>query len=69
MLQGQPIWAKLFFMIRTGHVQEALQEAIQYQSVIENREPSFVSHLKTWAESLDRRSLNTCETQILVLTY
>jgi hypothetical protein len=55
LVQGQPVWARIFYLVRTGHVQEALGEALHYQQAIEHREASFVSHFRTWIESLDRR--------------
>ena len=54
-MAGQPLWAKLFYLVRTGRVQEALAEALQFQPAIEIREPSFVNHFKTWIESPDRK--------------
>lgn len=54
-MAGQAIWAKLFYLIRTGHAEDALVEAIQNQSSIDNRENSFVSHLRAWVESADRK--------------
>ncbi len=41
--------------VRTGHLDEALDEAVQFQQAIERREVSFVSHFRTWIESPDRR--------------
>ncbi|KAF5314161.1 hypothetical protein D9611_006965 [Ephemerocybe angulata] len=55
LVAGQPVWARLFYLVRTGHAMEALGEAVQYQQAIENREPSFVTHFRTWVESVDRR--------------
>ncbi|KAL4069265.1 nucleoporin-interacting protein NIC96 [Scleroderma citrinum] len=55
IVAGQPLWAKLFYLLRTGHAQEALDEAIRCQAAIEHREPSFVSHFRSWIESPDRR--------------
>ncbi|KAA1475433.1 nucleoporin-interacting protein NIC96 [Dentipellis sp. KUC8613] len=55
LVASQPLWAKLFFLVRTGHAQEALAEALQYQQAIEHREDSFVSHFRAWLESPDRR--------------
>ncbi|KAF9443620.1 NIC-domain-containing protein [Macrolepiota fuliginosa MF-IS2] len=55
LVAGQPVWAKLFFLVRTGHVHEALQEALQNQQVIEHREASFISHFRTWIESPERK--------------
>ncbi|KAI0053140.1 nucleoporin-interacting protein NIC96 [Auriscalpium vulgare] len=55
LVASQPLWAKLFYLVRTGHHQEALAEALQYQQAIEHREDSFVSHFRVWIESADRR--------------
>lgn len=54
-MAGQPLWARLFYLIRTGHAQEALEEATRLQQAIEHRESSFLSHLRAWVESADRR--------------
>ncbi|KAI0747814.1 nucleoporin-interacting protein NIC96 [Daedaleopsis nitida] len=55
LVAGQPLWAKLFYLVRTGHAQEALEEAMRYQQAIEHRESSFLSHLRAWVESPERR--------------
>ncbi|KAI0028083.1 nucleoporin-interacting protein NIC96 [Vararia minispora EC-137] len=58
LVASQPLWAKLFYLVRTGHAEDALAEAIQYQKAIEHREDSFVTHFRTWLESPDRRRLS-----------
>ncbi|KAJ6569434.1 nucleoporin-interacting protein NIC96 [Mycena capillaripes] len=55
LVAGQPLWARLFFLVRTGHYHEALEEAQQFQQAIEHREASFINYFKTWIESPDRR--------------
>lgn len=55
LVAGQPIWAKLFYLVRTGHTQEAMDEATRYQQAIDHREPSFLANFKTWLESPDRK--------------
>jgi len=55
LVSGQPLWAKLFYLVRTGHVQEALVEATRFQQAIENREASFVTLFRTWIESPNRK--------------
>ncbi|TFY73574.1 hypothetical protein EWM64_g10438, partial [Hericium alpestre] len=55
LVASQPLWAKLYFLVRTGHGPEALAEALQYQQAIEHREDSFVSHFRSWIESPERR--------------
>ncbi|KAJ3520017.1 hypothetical protein NM688_g9219 [Phlebia brevispora] len=55
LVAGQPLWAKLFYLVRTGHVNEALDEAMRSHAAIEHRESSFLSHFRAWVESPDRR--------------
>ncbi|KAF7986143.1 hypothetical protein HWV62_38508 [Athelia sp. TMB] len=55
LVQGQPLWARIFYLVRTGHAQEALDEVMHYQAAIEHREASFVNHFRTWIESPERR--------------
>jgi hypothetical protein len=55
MISGQPLWARLFYLIRTGHVQDALHEALHFQPAIEHREAGFVNHFRTWIESPERK--------------
>lgn len=49
------MWAKLFYLIRTGHTQEALSEAIGHESALNHREPSFLTYFKTWIDSPNGR--------------
>jgi hypothetical protein len=55
LIAGIPLYARLFFLVRTGHVEEALAEAVQHQAAVEHREASFVAHFKTWIESPERK--------------
>ncbi|KAG1845085.1 Nup93/Nic96-domain-containing protein [Suillus subalutaceus] len=55
LVAGQPLWAKLYYLVRTGHAQEALDEALKSQQAIEHREDSFMSHFRSWVESPERR--------------
>lgn len=54
-MAGQPLWAMLFYLVRTGHLEEALAEAMRFQQAIEHRESGFLSHLRVWIESPERR--------------
>ncbi|KAF8170381.1 nucleoporin-interacting protein NIC96 [Pholiota molesta] len=47
-IAGQPLWAKLFYLVRTGH-------ATKFQQAIDSREASFVTQFRTWLESPDRK--------------
>jgi nuclear pore complex protein Nup93 len=55
LVGGQPVWAKLFYLVRTGHGAEALDEAVRVQRALEGRDPGFVALFKAWLESGDRR--------------
>ncbi|PCH33116.1 nucleoporin-interacting protein NIC96 [Wolfiporia cocos MD-104 SS10] len=55
LISGQPLWTKLYYLVRTGHTREAIAEATRYQQAIEHREAGFLSHFRTWLESPDRR--------------
>ncbi|KAH0590136.1 hypothetical protein H2248_000313 [Termitomyces sp. 'cryptogamus'] len=55
LVAGQPLWARLFYLVRTGHVEEALAEALKFQDAIQHREASFLTHFKTWIESPERK--------------
>ncbi|KAL0950483.1 hypothetical protein HGRIS_007295 [Hohenbuehelia grisea] len=55
LVAGQPLWARLFYLVRTGYTREALEEATKYQQAIEHREASFLTHFRTWIESPERR--------------
>ncbi|EJF58768.1 nucleoporin-interacting protein NIC96 [Dichomitus squalens] len=55
IVAGQPLWAKLFYLVRTGNAEAALEEATKFQSAIEHRESNFLSHFRAWVESPDRR--------------
>jgi nuclear pore complex protein Nup93 len=55
MIGGTPLWAKIFYLVRSGHIQEALQVVTDSENAINQRERSFVTFFKAWAESADRR--------------
>ncbi|KAF9523633.1 nucleoporin-interacting protein NIC96 [Crepidotus variabilis] len=55
LVAGQPLWAKLFYLVRIGHGEDALSEAMRFQQAIESREASFVNHFRTWIESPERK--------------
>ncbi|KAH9953533.1 nucleoporin-interacting protein NIC96 [Russula dissimulans] len=55
LVAAQPLWAKLFYLVRTGHTSEALEEALAHRRAIEHREDSFVAHFRLWLESPDHR--------------
>ncbi|KZT68459.1 nucleoporin-interacting protein NIC96 [Daedalea quercina L-15889] len=55
LIAGQPLWAKLFYLVRTGNPQDALAEALRYHQAVEHREAGFISHFRAWIDSPDRK--------------
>ncbi|KAH7100231.1 nucleoporin-interacting protein NIC96 [Auriculariales sp. MPI-PUGE-AT-0066] len=55
LLGGVPLWAKLFYLIRTGKIEEALQQAEEHAAALNARERAFTTFLKAWAEAPDRK--------------
>ena len=55
LLNGVPLWAKLFYLIRTGKIEEALQEADEHAAALNARERAFTTFLRAWAEAPGRR--------------
>ncbi|GAA5959783.1 hypothetical protein JCM3765_000101 [Sporobolomyces pararoseus] len=50
-----PIWARIYYLLRSGHSKEALEFAIENERSIEGLEKSFVAYFKAWLDSPDRR--------------
>ncbi|KAG8703494.1 hypothetical protein FRC09_004138 [Ceratobasidium sp. 395] len=55
LLRGRPVWAHIFYLVRTGHLREALDVANESADALERSEQYFLSYLKAWVESSDRR--------------
>ncbi|KAF8605011.1 nucleoporin-interacting protein NIC96 [Ceratobasidium sp. AG-I] len=55
LLRGRPVWAHIFYLIRVGHLREALDVANESADALERSEQFFLSYLKAWVESSDRR--------------
>lgn len=68
LIAGQPLWAKLFYLMRTGHVQECLQEALLHENAISIKERNFVTYLKAWINS-PTRTLSRSERNPLQAAY
>jgi len=45
------MWAQLFYLLRTGRVREAVEEAIKNRSVLDSRQRDFVGQFQKWAHS------------------
>lgn len=68
LIAGQPLWAKLFYLIRTGHPEQCLQEAMLHENAISMKERHFVTYLKSWL-SAPNRALSRSERNPLQATY
>ncbi|KIM32731.1 hypothetical protein M408DRAFT_326475 [Serendipita vermifera MAFF 305830] len=68
LIAGQPLWAKMFYLIRTGHLEECLQEALLHENAISMKERHFVTYLKAWITS-PTHSLTRSERNPLQAAY
>ncbi|GAA6062838.1 hypothetical protein JCM10212_001844 [Sporobolomyces blumeae] len=50
-----PVWARIYYLLRSGHANEALQFATENEAQIQKLEKSFVAYFKAWLDSPDRR--------------
>lgn len=53
ILNGVPVWAVLYYMVRSGHLQEALDFTLQIESSLEKIERSFPVYLQAFVKSPD----------------
>ncbi|GAA96311.1 uncharacterized protein L969DRAFT_95409 [Mixia osmundae IAM 14324] len=55
LANNTPVWARIFFLLRAGHPQEALSFALENEQSIQKLERSFIPYFKAWLDSPDRR--------------
>jgi nuclear pore complex protein Nup93 len=55
MAKNQPIWARIFLLLRAGHSEEALAFATENESALQKLEKGFLSYFKAWLDSPDKR--------------
>ncbi|TIA94364.1 hypothetical protein E3P81_00121 [Wallemia ichthyophaga] len=55
IISGQPLWAMLFTLLRTGHPNEALDLAIENEEALGKTEREFVPYFKSWLDSPHQR--------------
>lgn len=53
MLNHQPFFARCFFLLRAGHIQDALDlaSAPETEALLRTSEPNFVTYLQAWAQT------------------
>lgn len=53
ILNGVPVWAVLYYMVRSGHLQEALDFTMEIESSLEKIERSFPVYLQAYVRAKD----------------
>src|SRR5690606_22334910 len=54
-IEGTPMWALVFYMIRAGHIKEAADYVKQNQQAFQKVDRNFHHYINGYASSLDRR--------------
>ncbi|KAF8491289.1 nucleoporin-interacting protein NIC96 [Gautieria morchelliformis] len=49
LVNGRPMWAQLFYLLRTGKVEEAVGEALKNKSALDGRQRDFCAQFQKWA--------------------
>jgi hypothetical protein len=55
------MWAQLFFLLRTGHVEEAVGEALKNKSALDGRQRDFCAQFQKWVMSDEGRSVQSAD--------
>lgn len=55
IVDGQPLWARLFLLLRAGHPEEAQNFVAENMKAIEKLERGFVRYFRSWSSSQDGR--------------
>ncbi len=50
-----PVWARIYYLLRSGHPKEALAFATDNEPAIRGLEKDFVAYFKAWLDAPDRR--------------
>lgn len=64
LVEGTPIWACIFYLVRCGYLREAFNFASQYEIHLLKTEPNFVAYLKAFIETEDNFLTGTLKAQI-----
>ncbi|VDC01189.1 unnamed protein product [Peniophora sp. CBMAI 1063] len=55
LVAAQPLWAKLFLLLRVGASSDALSEALSHHAALDAREPGFTSLFRSYLEDPGRK--------------
>ena len=64
LINGTPIWACIFYLVRCGYLREAYNFASQYEFNLLKTEPNFVAYLKAFIETEDNYLTGALKAQI-----
>ena len=67
VVDDEPIWPRIFYLIRSGCVDEALSYALSkpVESTINKAEPNFLSYFKAWSSSSQSTSATDAKSRRL----
>ncbi|KAF8525242.1 nucleoporin-interacting protein NIC96 [Hysterangium stoloniferum] len=54
LLNGRPLWAQLFYLLRTGHAEDAVELALKNKSTLDSRQRDFCGQFQKWVLSEDK---------------
>lgn len=66
IVNNTPVWARIFYLLRIGQIQEAVKFTKTYEQHIRKTEPNFLSYLSSWASSPQNRLSKTLRDRFLV---
>jgi nuclear pore complex protein Nup93 len=55
LANNQPIWARIYLLLRAGYPDEALAFAKENEQHLQKLEKGFLSYFKAWIDSTDKR--------------
>lgn len=55
LANNQPIWARIYLLLRAGHSEEALAFATENEHQLQKLEKGFLAYFKAWLDSPDKR--------------
>lgn len=64
LIDGTPIWACIFYLVRCGYLREAYNFASQFEFSLLKTEPSFIAYLKAFIETEDNYLTGALKAQI-----
>jgi hypothetical protein len=60
LVDGSPVWARIYFLLRAGHPDDALAYAQSSLDRLKGPERGFIGYFQAWLNSPDRRYALGC---------